>query len=97
HSRNALAKYSKVIDAIGKERVSAIEMNGYDTFIVDHFGKLPLYMVERSKVEYTYYPLVNNLTVRIVNVNKYHEFEVGRASTADIKNVITCSLKLYFI
>ncbi|CAF1165701.1 unnamed protein product [Didymodactylos carnosus] len=40
----------------------------------------------RMTVEYTYYPLVNNLTVRIVNVNKYHEFEVGKASAADIKN-----------
>ncbi|CAF0949682.1 unnamed protein product [Didymodactylos carnosus] len=26
------------------------------------------------------------MTVRIVNVNKYHEFEVGKASAADIKN-----------
>ncbi|CAF1435892.1 unnamed protein product [Rotaria sordida] len=83
-TRNALLKYEYVINGIGKDYVSTVEMRPDDVFIVKNWGQVPNEMQSRN-VEFIYDPLEEFLYVNIPYTSKSKEFKLGSTTMKDIE------------
>ena len=84
NTRNALLKYEYVINGIGKDYVSTVEMHPDDQFILRNWGTIPDEMKSRS-VGFIYDPLEEFLYVNIPHTSKSKEFKLGSTSIKDIE------------
>jgi len=80
-----LLKYEYVIDAIGKDYVSTVELHPDDIFIQKNWGTVPTSM-RTTKVEFIYDPLEEFLYVKVPHASKSKEFKLG---STDIDDIIT--------
>ncbi len=83
-TRNALLKYEYVINGIGKDYVSTVEMHPDDIFIQKNWGQVPAEMHSRN-VEFIYDPLEEFLYVNIPHTSKSKEFKLGSTTMKDIE------------
>ncbi|CAF0882343.1 unnamed protein product [Adineta ricciae] len=83
-TRNALLKYEYVINGIGKDYVSTVEMHPDDIFIQKNCGAVPAEMHSRN-VEFIYDPLEEFLYVHIPHTSKRKEFKLGSTTMKDIE------------
>ncbi|CAF2934969.1 unnamed protein product [Rotaria sp. Silwood2] len=92
NTRNALLKYEYVINGIGKDYVSTIEMHPDDVFIVKNWG--PISNDMRSHyVEFIYDPLEEFLYVNIPYTSKSKEFKLGSTTMKDIETWFSGTLE----
>ena len=84
NTRNALLKYEYVINGIGKDYVSTVEMRPDDLFIEKHWGRAPNEIHSRH-VEFLYDPLEEFLYVNIPHVSKSKEFKLGSTTMKNIQ------------
>ncbi|CAF3490216.1 unnamed protein product [Rotaria sp. Silwood1] len=92
NTRNALLKYEYVINGIGKDYVSTVEMHPDDVFIVKHWGQVPSEMHSRN-VEFIYDPLEEFLYVNIPYTSKSKEFKLGSTTMKDIETWFSGALE----
>ena len=88
NSRNALLTYEYVINGIGKNYVSTVEMHPDDIFIQKNWGQVPNEMHTRN-VEFIYDPLEKFLYVNIPHTSKSKEFKLGSTTMKDIETWFT--------
>ncbi|CAF0960042.1 unnamed protein product [Didymodactylos carnosus] len=85
HTRNVMMMYEYVINELGKDYVSTIEMHPQDQFIIKNYGQLPEQMCTRN-IEYIYDPLEKFLYVHVGGASgKSKEFKLGETSVKDIQ------------
>jgi hypothetical protein len=84
NSRNALLRYEDVINGIGKDYVSTVEMHPQDVFIEKNWGQLPSELISRN-VEFIFDPLEEFLYVHIPHTKKSKEFKLGSTTMNDIQ------------
>jgi hypothetical protein len=84
NTRNALLKYEYVINGIGKDYVSTVEMHPDDIFIQKNWGPVPAELHSRN-VEFIYDPLEEFLYVNIPYTSKSKEFKLGSTTMKDIE------------
>jgi hypothetical protein len=84
YTRNALLKYEYVINTIGKDYVSTVEMHPDDIFIQKNWGIIPAEMQVRH-AEFIYDPLEEFLYVNIPHTSKSKEFKLGSTTIKDIE------------
>ncbi len=84
YTRNALLKYEYVINTIGKDYVSTVEMHPDDIFIQKNWGIIPAEMQARH-AEFIYDPLEEFLYVNIPHTSKSKEFKLGSTTIKDIE------------
>ena len=84
NSRNALLKYEYVINGIGKDYVSTVEMHPDDIFIQKNWGPVPAEFHSRN-VEFIYDPLEEFLYVHVPHTSKRKEFKLGSTTMKDIE------------
>ncbi|CAF3804404.1 unnamed protein product [Adineta steineri] len=92
NTRNALMKYEYVIQGIGKDYVSTVEMHPDDIFIQKNWGSVPAEMHSRN-VEFIYDPLEEFLYVNIPHTSKSKEFKLGSTTMKDIETWFTGALE----
>ncbi|CAF4810755.1 unnamed protein product [Rotaria sp. Silwood1] len=92
NTRNALLKYEYVINGIGKDYVSTVEMHPDDVFIVKNWGQVPSEMHSRN-VEFIYDPLEEFLYVNIPYTSKSKEFKLGSTTMKDIETWFSGALE----
>lgn len=76
--------YEYIINAIGKDYVSTVEMHPEDIFIQKNWGRLPDEM-DLHNIEFIYDPLEEFLYVNIPTVLKSKEFKLGSTTMNDIQ------------
>ena len=76
--------YEYVINGIGKNYVSTVEMHPDDIFIQKNWGQVPSEMHTRN-VEFIYDPLEKFLYVNIPHTSKSKEFKLGSTTMKDIE------------
>ncbi|CAF0976375.1 unnamed protein product [Didymodactylos carnosus] len=85
HTRNVMMMYEYVLNELGKDYVSTIEMHPQDKFIVRNYGELPERMCTRN-LEYIYDPLEKFLYVHVTGTSgKSKEFKLGETTVKDIE------------
>ncbi|CAF1338231.1 unnamed protein product [Adineta ricciae] len=84
NSRNALLRYEYVIESVGKNYVTTIELHPEDVFIKKNWGDVPSEILSRN-VEFIYDPLEEFLYVNIPNTKKSKEFKLGSTTMKDIQ------------
>ncbi len=84
NSRNALLRYEYVIEGIGKDYVTTVEMHPQDIFITKTWGEVPSDMLSRN-VKFVYDPLEEFLYVNISHTSKSKEFKRGLTTMKDIQ------------
>jgi hypothetical protein len=84
NSRNALLRYEYVIDGIGKDYVSTVEMHPKDIFIEKNWGEVPSEMLSLN-VEFIYDSLDKCLYVNISHTSKSKEPKLGSTTMKDIQ------------
>ncbi len=88
NSRNALLRYEYVIQGIGKDYISSIEMHPQDVFIEKNWGQVPSDMISRN-LEFIFDPLEEFLYVQIPHTKKSKEFQLGSTTMNDIHTWFT--------
>ncbi len=88
NTRNVLLKYEYVINGIGKDYVSTIEIHPDDIFIQKNWGSVPAELHSRN-VEFLYDPLEEFLYVNIPHTSKSKEFKLGSTTMKDIQTWFT--------
>lgn len=78
-----MLKYQDVIESIGKDYVSTIELHPEDIFIKENWGEVPDEILS-ANVQFSYDPLDEYLYVDIPHLSKSKEFKLGSTS---IKNI----------
>jgi hypothetical protein len=84
NSRNVLLRYEYIIQGIGKDYVSTIEMHPQDIFIEKNWGQVPSEMISHN-VEFIFDPLEEFLYVSIPHTSKSKEFKLGSTTMQDIQ------------
>jgi hypothetical protein len=77
-----------VINGIGKDYVSTVEMHPEDTFIRKNWGPVPSELRARN-VEFIYDPLEEFLYVNIPYTSKSKEFKLGSTKMKDIETWVS--------
>lgn len=83
-TRNALLKYQNVIESIGKDNVSTIEMHPQDVFIKENWGELPEEILSFN-AHFMYNPSQEYLLVSLPHISKSKEFKLGSTTMENIK------------
>ncbi|CAF2127110.1 unnamed protein product [Rotaria magnacalcarata] len=88
---NVLLKYKYVIESIGKDNVSTIEMHPQDIFIKENWGELP-HEILSSNVQFTYDPREEFLYANLPQISKSKEFQLGSTTMNNIQVWFTSTL-----
>ncbi len=84
NSRDALLRYEDVINSVGKNYVSTVEMHPQDIFIEKNWGQIPNELISRN-VKFIFDPLEEFLYVQIPYTKKSKEFRLGSITMNDIQ------------
>ncbi|CAF1153031.1 unnamed protein product [Rotaria sordida] len=82
--RNALLKYQHVIERIGKNNISTIEMHPEDIFIKENWGEVP-HEILSSNVQFSYDPTEEFLYVNLPHISKSKAFKLGSTTMNNIQ------------
>ena len=77
-----------MINGIGKDYVSTVEMHPEDTFIQKNWGPVPSELRARN-VEFIYDPLEKFLYVNVPHTSKSKEFKLGSTTMKDIETWVS--------
>lgn len=84
NSRNALLRYEYVIQGIGKDYVTTVELHPQDIFIEKNWGQVPDELISRN-VQFIFDPLEEFLYASIPHTSKSKEFKLGSTTMQDIQ------------
>ena len=79
-----MLRYEDVINGVGKNYVTTVEMHPQDTFIEKNWGQVPRELILRN-VEFIFDPLEEFLYAQIPNTKKSKEFKLGSTNMNDIQ------------